>query len=424
MYSLVLFEDAEVLQFRPLTETRAVFDLRIGMESPASMILRAFGVTEWACWVRTSMIGVTRDTFPNMRVNEAIEGGVLLVNGRWLAEDMEVVARLKRAAHPSEAARVFTNGEDIVAAWLPHGISQTTLNQPLNLADLDDVLGSLPQESLGAVRMMSRLWHVLDDVPARITQQIEATMPLWEAQNKDKPSAQIHPSAVLVEADRIYIAPSAKVRAGAILSATDGPIYIDENAEIAEGAIIKGACYIGAKTLVKMGARIFGSAFGAYCKVGGEISESILHSSSNKGHDGYLGNSYLGKWCNLGADTNTSNLRNDYGMVKLYNMQKGRFELTTRQYLGTIMGDHSKCGINTMFNTGTVIGTFCNIFGSNYQENFVPSFSWGSPEGGYEAYRIEKALHVAEAVMARRDKVMTDADRILLAEIAQAATEI
>jgi UDP-N-acetylglucosamine diphosphorylase/glucosamine-1-phosphate N-acetyltransferase len=171
---------------------------------------------------------------------------------------------------------------------------------------------------------------------------------------------------------------------------------------------------------VKAAGRVEASAVGTWSKVGGEVHESVVHSFSNKAHDGYLGNSYLGRWCNLGADTNTSNLKNDYGEVTVYDAVVGDFVPTGRQFVGLFMGDHAKCSINTMFNTGTVVGVFCNLFGSGFPPRHVPSFSWGGAEG-LVPYRIEKALRVAEAVMARRGVPLTEADRALLAAIAEDA---
>ncbi|MEM8560544.1 MAG: hypothetical protein AAGG50_22190, partial [Bacteroidota bacterium] len=162
------------------------------------------------------------------------------------------------------------------------------------------------------------------------------------------------------------------------------------------------------------------SAVGPWSKVGGEVSQSVVHSYSNKGHDGYLGNAYLGRWCNLGADTNTSNLRNDYGPVTLFDAVAQAFLPTGQQFLGLVMADHAKCGINTMFNTGTVVGVASNVYGGGFVPRLVPSFAWGGwQERGFVPYRIDKALQVAEAVMKRRDIVLTDAERTLLTTIAQ-----
>ena len=177
--------------------------------------------------------------------------------------------------------------------------------------------------------------------------------------------------------DQIFVEEGAKVTA-ATLNSTTGPIYIAEGAEIMEGALIRGPFALGDHSVVKMGAKIYGAtSIGPQCKVGGELNNVVFQANSNKAHDGFLGNSVIGEWCNLGADTNCSNLKNNYAPVKIWNFEAKRFLNTGLQFCGLIMGDHSKCGINTMFNTGTVIGISANIFGSGFPRNFVPSFTWG-----------------------------------------------
>jgi len=190
----------------------------------------------------------------------------------------------------------------------------------------------------------------------------------------------------------------------AFLNTTDGPIYIGKEAEIMEGSKVRGPFALCEHAHLKMDAKIYGgTTVGPYSKVGGEVSNSVIFGYTNKGHDGFLGNSVLGEWCNLGADTNTSNLKNTYDIVRLWSYDKESFVNTGLQFCGLIMGDHSKSGINTMFNTGTVVGVSCNLYGAGFQRNFVPSFSWGSPSG-MKSYNFTKAVQVAEAVYKRRNK--------------------
>lgn len=197
-----------------------------------------------------------------------------------------------------------------------------------------------------------------------------------------------------------------------ILNTETGPIFIGKNAEIMEGAVIRGPFSLGESSTVKMGAKIYGATtVGAHCKVGGEVNNVVMHDYSNKGHDGFLGNSVIGSWCNLGADTNTSNLKNNYGHVRVWNYDTEAMEDTGRQFHGLIMGDHSKTGINTMLNTGTVIGVSANVFGGGFPPKFIPSFRWGSPESGFEAYRPDKAMEAATAMMARRGVRFGPTDR-------------
>ena len=202
--------------------------------------------------------------------------------------------------------------------------------------------------------------------------------------------------------DNIFIEEGAKVEAS-ILNSTTGSIYIGKSAEIMEGCLVRGSLALCEGAVLKMGAKIYGSTtIGKFSKVGGEVSNCVIQDYSNKGHDGFMGNAVIGEWCNLGADTNTSNLKNNYSEVKLWSYENNKFEKTGLQFCGLMMGDHSKCGINTMFNTGTVVGVSSNIFGSGFPRNYVPSFSWGGANG-FTTYNLEKVFEVAEKVMKRRN---------------------
>lgn len=203
----------------------------------------------------------------------------------------------------------------------------------------------------------------------------------------------------------------------AILNTKPGKIYIGKNAKINEGSLVRGALALCDNAELKMGAKIYGATtVGPYCKFGGEVGNSVAFGYSSKGHDGYLGNSVMGEWCNLGADTNTSNLKNNYGNVRLWSYRFKDFEDTGLQFCGTIMGDHSKAAINTQFNTGTVVGVASNIFTAGFPPNYIESFSWGGHHGN-DRYRIDKVLEVAERVYARRNKILDDHDRNILKHI-------
>jgi UDP-N-acetylglucosamine diphosphorylase/glucosamine-1-phosphate N-acetyltransferase len=191
------------------------------------------------------------------------------------------------------------------------------------------------------------------------------------------------------------------------------------DSEIMEGCVIRGGLALCEHATLKLGAKVYGaSTIGPHCKVGGEFSNSVMIGYSNKGHDGFLGNSVLGEWCNLGADTNNSNLKNNYGNVKLYSYATQRQMDTGLQYCGLMMGDHSKSGINTMFNTGTVVGVGANIFGGGFPPVFIPSFSWGGSEGA-EQYKIDKFLETAERVYKRRDRTLEESDEQILRSISE-----
>jgi len=229
-------------------------------------------------------------------------------------------------------------------------------------------------------------------------------------------SAQLPDCVKTTNPDQIFVEPGARF-GHAILNASTGPIYIGKNAEVMDGCMVRGGLSLGEGSVLKMGAKIYGSTtIGPHCKVGGEVNNSVLLGYSNKGHDGFLGNSVIGTWCNLGADTNTSNLKNNYEEVKLWNYGSLNFAKTGLQFCGLMLGDHSKCGINTMFNTGTVVGVSANIFGSGFPRNFVPSYSWGG-HSGFQEFNFSKALSVAKAVMVRRGETLTELDTDILKHV-------
>jgi len=238
----------------------------------------------------------------------------------------------------------------------------------------------------------------------------------FEVLTTDRVSQPIPEHVTVFGSEQIFIEEGARLY-NCTLNATDGPIYIGKDAEVMELSTIRGPFALCDHGVLKMAAKIYtGTTIGPYSKVGGEVSNSVIQGYSNKGHDGFLGNSVLGEWCNLGADTNTSNLKNNYAPVKLWDYNRGRFSNTGLQFCGLMMGDHSKCGINTMFNTGTVVGVSANIFGEGFPRNFIPSFSWGG-KSGFMNYKLDKVFEVAEVVMQRRGKTLDEIERSILEHI-------
>jgi UDP-N-acetylglucosamine diphosphorylase/glucosamine-1-phosphate N-acetyltransferase len=223
-------------------------------------------------------------------------------------------------------------------------------------------------------------------------------------------------NTLIGDASKIFLEEGAWVECST-LNTENGPIYIGKNATVMEGANIRGGFALCESSTLKMGAKIYGpTTIGPHSKVGGEVNNSVIIGYSNKGHDGFLGNSVIGEWCNLGADTNNSNLKNNYGEVRMWNYKQKAFTPIGLQFCGLIMGDHSKTAINTMFNTGTVVGVFSNVFGSGFPRKFIPSFSWGSQKG-YMVYKMNKALETAQRVMERRNKELTIAEKVILEHI-------
>jgi UDP-N-acetylglucosamine diphosphorylase/glucosamine-1-phosphate N-acetyltransferase len=244
----------------------------------------------------------------------------------------------------------------------------------------------------------------------------------FELLTHGRKSAAISKTNNLLGAENIFFEEGAKAEF-ATINATTGPVYIGKDAEIMEGAIIRGPFALCNHSTVKMGAKIYGATtFGPHCKIGGEVNNSVIFGLTNKAHDGFLGNAVLGEWCNLGADTNNSNLKNNYAIVKCWNYPAKRFVNTGLQFCGLIMGDHSKSGINTMFNTGTVVGVSANLFGAGFPRNFVPSFSWGGAQG-YETFMLPKAFEVAQLVMERRGTTLDETEKEILSTIFQLTAE-
>lgn len=219
----------------------------------------------------------------------------------------------------------------------------------------------------------------------------------------------------------LFIEEGAKVEA-ATVNLKDGPVYIGRNAQVMEGACLRGPLALCDDARIRMGSKIYGgSTFGPYCKVGGEIDNTVIFGYSNKAHDGYLGNAVIGEWCNIGAGTNSSNLKNDYSKIRIWNYATQRFMRTDLQFCGLIMGDHSKAGINCMFNTATVVGVGVNFHGADFPRQFIPSFQNGSPDGGYSDVSIDSFMQVASRVMGRRGLELTDVDRHIFEKIHQSA---
>ena len=271
-------------------------------------------------------------------------------------------------------------------------------------------------DSHSTFNSINNLWDIFDLNAEEIKHDIE----FFDDAQKQKIQAdieQIEGSGNIKIGDNpIYIEEGAKLQ-HCILNSSDGPIYIGKNTEIMEGSMIRGPFVILDNSVLKMGTKIYGgTTVGPYCKVGGEINNTVFFGYSSKAHDGFLGNSVIGEWCNLGADTNVSNLKNNYAEVRLWNYTLGKFKDTGLQFCGLIMGDHSKCGINTMFNTGTVVGVSANIFGSGFPRNFIPSFSWGGCSG-FSVYNLSKVFDVAEKVFARRKCKFDQLEKDILNQI-------
>ncbi len=416
---LCIFEDSAVTNLYPLTRTRAACLLRVGHRTILESLRDGAGATGVVLHCRTELAGVVGEA-TGQSVNRLPENvDVLFVNGRLFDSSGDLL-RTITGQLPANEPCVFRAGASVAAAWLPAG--QGSAHILSDGAWSADRMPRATREVSVEARLIEHLWDMLDLVSDAVHSDFAYLSHGYNIY--ERPGADISDDAHFIDEGGIYVAPGARVAVGAVLDASTGPIIIDRDASVMEYAVIHGPASVGTHALVKAHAHVDSSVIGPWCKVGGEIHGSIVQSYSNKAHAGYLGDSIVGSWCNIGADTNTSNLRNDYGNVSIYNEVTGEREDSGRIFAGLFMGDHSKCGIDTMFNTGTVIGVSCNLYGPGYHPRYVPSFSWGGPPDQFSTYRLEKALRVARTVMARRDKDLTQADAEMLEAVFEATAAL
>ena len=392
---VLLFDDPAIRpHLLPFTFTRPVAALRCGILTLAE---------KWQHRLGVAAVGYLTQPYLQAKFPAGdVRGPALLVNGAVCPDDL--LARQVQALAPGQALYC---GELLVAA---------------HVADATQV-AELIQDGLPETRQVAEPVTVIDrpwQLFLRNGVEIRRDFALLTAGRTSQPVNDPH--TIVYGAENIFIEPGVKIRA-AILNAEDGPIYLGKNSQVHEGAIIKGPLALCEGSHINAGAKMRGdNTVGPFSKVGGEVGNSILLGYANKGHDGYLGNSVIGEWCNLGADTNTSNLKNNYAPVKIWSHAAHRFVDTGQTFCGLMMGDHSKCGINTMFNTGTVVGVGANIFGAGFPRQFIPSFSWGGA-AGFETFKLPKVNEVAERVMARRSLPYDAVEQGIMQAVFEATAE-
>lgn len=375
----ILFDGTVRNALLPFTFTRPVADIRIGI-----LTIRE----KWEKYLGYTTTTLTEEYLSEKYPMVEMEANVM-INASFLPNAVlaEMVRNLERD-------QMIMYGEEVIAFFTNDSQEEVDF-ETYEIIDFDD-----------DCLTVENTWDIFSKNDAALREDFEL---LTEGRH----SEAIPKSVNVIAPENIFIEEGAKLEF-VTLNASTGPIYIGKNAEIMEGSVIRGPFALCESGRVKLASKVYGATtVGPHSVIGGEVNNSVLFGYSNKGHDGFLGNSVLGEWCNIGADSNNSNLKNNYEAVRLWSYQTEGFAKTGLQFCGLMMGDHSKCGINTMFNTGTVVGVSTNIFGSGFPRNFVPSFSWGGASG-FTTYDTAKAFQTAKIVMARRNVEFSDQDAKIL----------
>ena len=381
--NLILFDDPTVrIDLLPFTYTRPVAAVRTGILTIAE---------KWEKWLNTKPSFLTQG-YLSKKFPTVVTTDNLMINGAICPDQALVDAILKLkdgdALYKNHRVIAIRTSEDEIPEVIPGKVFEYS----------DDIV------------IIDQVWKIFQNNP----EQIKIDFKLITAGRKSAGISDNHTRTYAAE--NIFVEEGVTIRA-AILNAENGPIYLGKNSIVQEGAIIQGPFALGEGGHINMGAKIrSGTTVGPFSKVGGEVSNAVIFGYSNKAHDGFLGNSVIGEWCNLGADTNTSNLKNNYANVKLWSYAKSTYHDTGLLFCGLMMGDHSMCSINTMFNTGTVVGVNSNIFGAGFPKTFVPSFVWGGIDQ-METYQLEKSFETAAKVMGRRSMVLTEEYKEILSQV-------
>ncbi len=386
----ILFDDSARASLLPLTHFRPVCDIRLGI-----LTIRE----KWEKMLSESTSTLT-ESYLSVKYPLVKSQSNILINGS-ICPTKDLVKKIKTL----EPNQILVANDYIVAMNLSYheveGLGEDSETEEIVVAD--DFI------------KINNTWDIFAFNDKAIRDDFELL-------TKNRKSQKLSDTNRIVGDEKnLFVEEGAVVECASINTKT-GPVYIGKNTEIMENAVIRGPFALCEGAIVKMSAKIYGpTTIGPYSKVGGELNSVVIFGYSNKAHDGFLGHSVLGEWCNLGADTNTSNLKNTYDEVRVWSIPANKFVGTGLQFCGCIMGDHSKCGINTMFNTGSVIGVSCNIFGHGYQRNFIPSFSWGG-NAGFKSFDIDKALEIAERMMERRGIEMSETDKRIFIHVYKATS--
>jgi UDP-N-acetylglucosamine diphosphorylase/glucosamine-1-phosphate N-acetyltransferase len=382
----ILFDDLSRERLLPFTFIRPAAEIRLGI-----LTIRE----KWERWIYRPISFLTQDYLQEKY--PIVKGEVnMLINGAITPNQdlVDEIAGLK-------CGEALVKDTFLVAVCMDRSA--------LDSFDLSVPEGFTQKDSRSDFLRINKPWHIFYFNGQELLHDFDLV-------TAGRTSIEISATNNLIKPERIFAEPGSKLEF-VTLNASTGPIYIGKNTEIMEGALIRGPFALCEGSIVKMGAKIYGpTTLGPFSKVGGEVTNSVLFAYSCKVHEGYMGNSVIGEWCNIGADSNTSNLKNNYTLAKVWDYVTGRAEETGLQFCGLLMGDYSKCGINTMFNTGTVVGISSNIYGAGFPGNFIPSFSWGGA-AGFETYRVDKSVETIKKAMMSRNLELAETDKRIIASV-------
>jgi len=388
MNNIILFDDEQWKAMLPVCLTRPIADIRIG-------ILRIS--EKWELYLNGTASYITKDYLAE-KFPIKISSDNYVINSRFLPN-----AKLVSLVRNLGMNDALLYNDTLVAARMDSAQFQHLIDNE----DLQELKGMDIGQN-GDFNILSRPYDIFKLNGDEIRKDFKLINPRLNMEIPD----QVH----LFGSHPVYISDKAVMR-NCTINTEEGPVYIDDHAEIMEGTVLRGPLAVCQNAVIKIGTAVYKDCtFGPHVKVAGELANCVFQGYANKAHDGYLGNSVIGEWCNLGAGTISSNLKNNYTEVKIWNYVSKRFEGTGDIFCGLIMGDHSKTGINTMFNTGTVVGVCANIFGNGYPRTYIPSFSWGGAQG-YKTFIPEKAMELADTVMKRRALSLSDEDKVILGHI-------
>ena len=394
---LCVFEDNSWDQFLPLTYTRAYFDLKCGILKLRHKITCLYPEDEKYLLLREELKKLYTSRFPKYKINHFEEGEYLFINGRVLFDQM-----VKQEVDSLEVGTgLFSDGVCIAARVLiAHEQNIATEQLPKVFSELKKINTNIPP--------IQYVWELV----AKNEEQIALD---YKFLIKNKISQHMQDGTFhMMNSSEIFFGENVIIEPGVVLDAANGPIMIDDNAQIMANAVVKGPVYVGKGSTIKVGAKIYeGTSIGKVCKIGGEVEGTIFQAFSNKQHEGFLGHSYIGEWVNIGADANNSDLKNNYNHVKTFYYPQRNFKDTGSQFFGAVFADHVKTGINTTFNTGIVVGVGCNLYSSLLFSGFIPSFSIGSANRMGE-YHLKKMIQTAEIVKSRRGLELTDDEKTIL----------